>query len=31
VLEGFAAELTPEERGSLYAALLPIVERITSP
>jgi DNA-binding MarR family transcriptional regulator len=31
VLEGFATELTPEERGSLYAALLPIVERIASP
>jgi DNA-binding MarR family transcriptional regulator len=31
VLEGFAAQLTPEERDTLYAALLPIVERIASP
>ncbi len=30
-LELFAAELTPEERDGLAAALLPIVERITSP
>jgi DNA-binding MarR family transcriptional regulator len=30
-LEAFADELTPEERDSLYTALLPIVERITSP
>jgi DNA-binding MarR family transcriptional regulator len=28
-LEGFAEELTPDERDSLNAALLPIVERIT--
>jgi DNA-binding MarR family transcriptional regulator len=28
-LESFAAELTPDERDSLYTALLPIVERIT--
>ena len=28
-LEAFAGELTPEERESLSAALLPIVERIT--
>jgi DNA-binding MarR family transcriptional regulator len=30
-IQAFADELTPEERGSLYTALLPIVERITSP
>ena len=30
-LEAFADELTPEERDCLYTALLPIVERITSP
>ena len=30
-LEAFADELTPEERDGLYTALLPIVERITSP
>jgi DNA-binding MarR family transcriptional regulator len=30
-LERFAAELTPEERDGLTAALLPIVERISSP
>jgi DNA-binding MarR family transcriptional regulator len=30
-LEAFADELTPDERDSLYTALLPIVERITSP
>ena len=30
-LEAFADELTPEERDSLYTALLPIVERIASP
>jgi DNA-binding MarR family transcriptional regulator len=29
-LEAFAEELTPEEREGLAAALLPIVERITS-
>ena len=28
-LEAFAGELTPQERESLSAALLPIVERIT--
>jgi DNA-binding MarR family transcriptional regulator len=27
-LEGFAADLTPEERDGLYTALLPMVERI---
>jgi DNA-binding MarR family transcriptional regulator len=30
-LEAFAADLTPEEREGLYTALLPIVERISSP
>jgi len=30
-LEAFADELTPEERDGLYTALLPIVERISSP
>jgi DNA-binding MarR family transcriptional regulator len=30
-LEAFADELTPAERDGLYTALLPIVERITSP
>jgi DNA-binding MarR family transcriptional regulator len=30
-LEAFADELTPEERDCLFTALLPIVERITSP
>jgi DNA-binding MarR family transcriptional regulator len=30
-LEAFAADLTPEERDGLYTALLPIVERISSP
>jgi DNA-binding MarR family transcriptional regulator len=30
-LEAFAGELTPQERDGLYTALLPIVERITSP
>ena len=30
-LEAFADELTPAERDCLYTALLPIVERITSP
>jgi DNA-binding MarR family transcriptional regulator len=30
-LEQFAEELTPQERDCLYAALLPIVERIASP
>lgn len=28
-LEAFATQLTPQERDSLYTALLPIVERIT--
>ncbi len=30
-LEAFADDLTPEERDGLYTALLPIVERISSP